>query len=138
MWIMVAGPYTSGGAGPALRAANLDAMNRAALALFDRGHVPIIGVNMALPVIAVAGSDQFDRLMMPISLALAERCDACLRIGGASRGADDEVSRFHAAGKPVYFRLEDVPADGSTASPTTAANAASTTFSPIPQRNASS
>ncbi|MGL1344703.1 hypothetical protein ACSTKE_00350, partial [Vibrio parahaemolyticus] len=82
MLIMDAGPYTSGGAGPAIRTANLDATNRAALALFDRGHVPIIGVNMALPVIAVAGQDQFYRLMMPISLALAERCDACLRIGG--------------------------------------------------------
>jgi hypothetical protein len=138
MWVMVAGPYTSGGAGPAVRAANLTAMNQAALALFDRGHVPIIGVNMALPVIAAAGEDQFERLMMPMSLALAERCDACLRIGGPSRGADDEAARFRAAGKPVYFRLEDVPPAGSITSPTTAASAASITLSPMPQRNATS
>jgi len=109
MWVMVAGPYTSGDAGPDVRAANLAAMNQAALALFDNGHLPVIGVNMALPVIAAAGEDQFDRLMMPISLGLAERCDACLRVGGPSRGADDEVARFRAAGKPIYFRLEDVP-----------------------------
>jgi len=109
MWVMVAGPYTSGDAGPDVRAANLAAMNQAALALFDNGHLPVIGVNMALPVIAAAGEDQFDRLMMPISLGLADRCDACLRVGGPSRGADDEVARFRAAGKPIYFRLEDVP-----------------------------
>ncbi len=138
MWIMVAGPYTSGGAGAAERAANLTRLNQAALALFDRGHLPIIGVNLALPVIAAAGEDQFERLMMPISLGLAERCDACLRIGGPSRGADDEAGRFRAAGKPVYFRLEDVPPAGSTTSPTAAASAASTTFNPMPQRNATS
>ena len=36
---------------------------------------------------------------MPLSLALAERCDAFLRIGGASVGADQEMARFAAAGK---------------------------------------
>ena len=47
--------------------------------------------------------------MAPVSLALAERCDACLRIGGPSQGADDEVRRFEAAGKAVYRALADVP-----------------------------
>ena len=37
-------------------------------------------------------------IMMPLSLALAERCDAFLRIGGPSVGADQEMARFHAAG----------------------------------------
>jgi len=109
MWIMVSGPYTSGGADAARRQENLAAMNRAALALFRAGHVPVIGVNLALPVIAAASGDVFDEVMMPLSLALAERCDACLRMGGPSRGADDEAARFRAAGKPVYERLEDVP-----------------------------
>jgi hypothetical protein len=109
MWIMVAGPYRSGGGDAAVRAARLAAMNRAALALFRLGHVPVIGVNMALPVIAAAEGDAFEEVMMPLSLALAERCDAVLRIGGPSGGADAEVQRFIAAGKPVFHTIEDVP-----------------------------
>ena len=104
---MISGPYRSGAATEAHRAANLDRMNQAALALFRMGHVPVIGVNMALPVIAAGGD--YDEVMMPLSLALAERCDACLRIGGPSKGADDEAERFRASGRPVYARLEDVP-----------------------------
>jgi hypothetical protein len=109
MWIMVSGPYTSNAPSAEARAENLRVMNRAALALFRKGHVPIVGVNLALPVIEVEGTNAFDEIMMPLSLAAAERCDACLRVGGASRGADDEVERFRANGKPVYMRLEDVP-----------------------------
>jgi hypothetical protein len=109
MWIMVAAPYTSGGADAQTRAARLAAMNRAALALFRRGHVPVIGVNMALPVIAAAEHDAFDEVMMPLSLALAERCDAVLRIGGPSAGADAECARFAAAGKPVFRRIDEIP-----------------------------
>lgn len=107
MWIMVAGPYTAGGADAAGRAANLRAMNVAALALHRMGHVPVIGVNMALPVIEAGGD--FDEVMMPLSLALAERCDACLRIGGPSAGADAEATRFAVAGKPVFSALDEVP-----------------------------
>jgi hypothetical protein len=111
MWIMVAGPYSAGGADAARRAANLRVLNEAALALHRAGHVPVIGANMALPVIeAAGGGEAYQAIMMPLSLALAERCDACLRIGGASRGADDEMARFRAAGKPVYRSLEEVPA----------------------------
>lgn len=109
MWIMVAGPYTSGGADAATRAERLAGMNRAALALFRMGHVPVIGVNMALPVIAAAGDGAFDEVMMPLSLALAERCDAVLRIGGPSAGADAEAARFAAAGKPVFRAVAEVP-----------------------------
>ncbi len=108
-WIMIAGPYSSGGAGATERAANLRAMNEAALEVFQKGHTPVIGVNMALPVIDVAGEDRFEEIMMPISLALAERCDAILRIGGASVGADQEVDRLKAAGKQIYFSVDDIP-----------------------------
>ena len=109
MWVMVAGPYTAGGADPAQRRENLRALNRVALAVFELGHIPVIGVNNALPVIAEAGEARFDELMMPISLAMAERCDAVLRVGGASQGADQEVARFQAAGKPVFRSLEELP-----------------------------
>lgn len=111
---MVSGPYTSGAKDAARRAANLHTMNIAALALHRQGHVPIIGVNMALPIIEAANADSsddgaFDAIMMPLSLALADRCDACLRVGGASKGADDEMARFQASGRPVYRALDEVP-----------------------------
>jgi hypothetical protein len=109
VWIMVSGPYRSGAANGASRAANLRAMNEVALALFRRGHVPVIGVNLALPLIEAAGDDAYDEIMMPLSLAAAERCDACLRIGGPSTGADGEAARFRARGKPVYFDIAEVP-----------------------------
>ena len=111
MWIMVAGPYRSGGADAAKRAENLRALNAAALAVHRLGHVPVVGVNMALPVIAAAGDDDaaYEEIMMPVSLALADRCDACLRIGGPSKGADDEVERFVAAGRPVFRGVGGIP-----------------------------
>ena len=109
LWIMVAGPYTSGSSDPAVRAANLRAMNRAAHEVWKRGHVPLIGVNMALPVIDAAGAGQFDAVMMPLSLALAERCDAVLRIGGPSKGADEEVALIRSRGGRVFTRIEDIP-----------------------------
>ncbi len=111
MWIMVAGPYRSGGADAETQAANLRRLNEAAVALFRAGHVPVIGVNMALPMIDAAGGTPatYEELMTPLSLALVDRCDACLRVGGPSRGADDEVRRFQAAGRPVYRALSEVP-----------------------------
>lgn len=116
MWIMVSGPYTAGARTAADRAENLAAMHRAAVEVFRRGHTPVIGVDVALPLIEVAGSDAFDEMMMPLSLALAARCDACLRIGGPSAGADAEAAVFVAAGKPVYRALAEVPPTGGTTS----------------------
>ena len=105
--IMVAGPYSA----PTVdgRAANLRRMNEAAAELARRGHVPVIGVNAALPVLDTAGLPCTDPLMMTISLALAARCDACLRIG-RSPGADREADVIEGLGRPVYEQLEDVPA----------------------------
>jgi hypothetical protein len=72
--------------------------------------VPIIGVNLALPIVAAAGGDAAADadIMMPLSLALADRCDAFLRIGGASIGADQEMARFVAAGKRVFRSVEEI------------------------------
>lgn len=106
---MVSGPYTSGTKDPQVRAANLHAMNQAAYEVWKRGHVPVIGVNMALPVTEAAGPEQFDAVMMPLSLALAERCDACLRLGGPSKGADEEMEAIRARGGRVFMQIEDVP-----------------------------
>lgn len=111
MWIMVAGPYRSGSDDPAVWAANLDKLNEAAVALFRAGHVPVIGVNMALPMITALGGseDDYREIMAPLSLSLVDRCDACLRLGGPSKGADEEVERFRLAGLPVYRALDEIP-----------------------------
>lgn len=110
MWIMVGGPYGTGAKSTDERAANLARMNEAALAMWRKGHVPIIGVNLALPIVAAAGGDAAAdaEIMMPLSLALAERCDAFLRIGGASVGADQEMARFMATGKTVFRSVEEI------------------------------
>jgi hypothetical protein len=108
-WIMVSGPYTTAVRNAGERDANLRAMNRAAYEVFRRGHVPIIGVNLALPVIEAMGPERFEEIMMPLSLAAAERCDAVLRIGGPSAGADREVEVIRARGGAVYRSLEEIP-----------------------------
>jgi hypothetical protein len=109
MWIMVAGPYRSGSSDPATWAKNLRRLNDAAYEVFQKGHLPIVGVNLALPVIDSAGQDMYQGIMIPMSLALTERCDAVLRIDGVSQGADDEVRRFQARGRPVFRSVEEIP-----------------------------
>lgn len=107
--IMIAGPYSSGTSSDGERAENLRKLNETALTILKKGHIPIIGANNALPLVDIAGSGSFELIMMPISLALAERCDCCLRIGGPSIGADAEVEQFLFAGKPVYYDMDELP-----------------------------
>jgi hypothetical protein len=109
MLIMVGGPYRSGASTQTERAANLRVLNEAALAVWERGHTPIIGVNVVLPIVEVAGEALYKELMMPICLDLADRCDGFLRVGGASTGADEEMERIRACGGSVFHRIEDIP-----------------------------
>src|SRR5215510_11129064 len=102
MWIMVAGPYRTGAQSEADREDNLRRLNLAAYEIFRKGHISIIGVNLALPMIAAAGKETYEEVMMPISLAAAERCDAILRIGDESAGADQEVERVRQRGGIVF------------------------------------
>jgi hypothetical protein len=114
LMILVAGPYRSGtGDDPALIARNMRAMNEAALALFRRGHLPMTGEAIALPLIETAGSHAigdavFDEIFHPIAERLARRCDAVLRIGGASAGADAMVRIFAGAGRTVFRSLDEI------------------------------
>jgi hypothetical protein len=115
--ILVAGPYRSGTDGdPARIQANLDAMTRTALELWRRGHLPVMGEWFALPLIeaAVAGgageADADAEIFHPVAERLLEHCDGCLRIGGASEGADRMVATAEALGKPVWTSIDDVAA----------------------------
>lgn len=116
LMVLVAGPYRSGtDDDPARIEANMVAMNEAALALFRQGHLPMTGEGMALPLIRTAGSQRigdapFHEIFHPLAEMLARRCDGCLRIGGASAGADRMVRIFRDLDRPVWFRLADVPA----------------------------
>ena len=114
MWIMIAGPYRAGASSETACERNLSLMNRAALEIFRKGHVPVIGANLALPVIEAAGQQSYDEIMMPVSLALAARCDAVLRMEGASAAADAEVERVRASGGTVFRRLDDIPRADAT------------------------
>jgi len=119
MMILVAGPYRSGtNDDPARIAANVSAMTAAALQLSRAGHLPMLGEWVALPLIEEAGSTRigdaaFDEIFHPISRRLVAKCDACLRIGGPSAGADEMVALARRHGKAVYFSLQEIPAAGT-------------------------
>ena len=113
--ILVAGPYRSGTNGdPALIQANVDAMTRMSLTLYRRGHLPVMGEWFALPLIGAAeaagdGGDAFAEIFHAVADRVLARCDACLRIGGPSEGADRMVDVARALGKTVYVDLAEVP-----------------------------
>jgi len=113
--VLVAGPYRAGTADePARLAANVDAMNRAALQVFNAGHTPITGEALALPLVELAGSERvgdevFDAIFHPLARRLVVRCDGVLRIGGESRGADEMVALARGAGKLVFNSVEELP-----------------------------
>ena len=109
MWIMISGPYRSGSDDPEIWNRNHGEMNKAAVHVLQKGHTPIIGINMALPIIAAQGEEHYDEIMMPVSMALAEKCDAVLRIGGESANADKEVDLFRKKGLPVYLSVDEIP-----------------------------
>lgn len=121
--VLVAGPYRSGtGDDPAKMAANVRAMEAYALPLFRAGHIPVVGEWLALPLVALAGStrvgdEAFEEIFHPIAERLLERCDAVLRVGGDSQGADLMVRVAAERGLDVFRRLRDVPGCGSVAEP---------------------
>ena len=115
LMILVAGPYRSGTDGdPARIQANVDAMTRTSLALWRRGHLPVMGEWFALPLIEAAAADGDDgadaTIFHPIAEAVLARCDGCLRIGGPSAGADRMVATAERLGKAVWHDLAEVPA----------------------------
>ena len=108
MLIAVAGPYSADT--PEQRQRNLDLMNDAAVGVMKLGHIPVIGVNAALPVIGRLGPDANRyEAMMAISLALVDKCEAILVIG-ESAGVSRERDLVQSKGLPVYWDVKDIPA----------------------------
>ena len=107
MLIAVAGPYSADT--PEQRQRNLDAMNEAAASVMKLGHIPVIGVNAALPVVECLGSEanRYEAIMAT-SLALVDKCDAILVIG-ESAGVNRERDLVKAKGLPIYWDVNDIP-----------------------------
>jgi GDP-mannose pyrophosphatase NudK len=115
MMILIAGPYRSGtGDDPGLLRKNVELMESYALPIFRAGHIPVLGEWLALPLAALAGSrvtgDQaFNEVFHPIAVRLEEKCDAVLRVGGPSAGADEMVRVGESLGLRIYRKLEEIP-----------------------------
>ena len=115
LMILIAGPYRSGtDDDPEKMAANVRLMESHALPLFRAGHIPVVGEWLALPLVALAGSSRvgdeaFDEVFHPIAERLLQKCDAVLRVGGASRGADLMVDIARKRGLRVFHSPTEVP-----------------------------
>jgi len=113
--ILISGPYLSGTNGDeSLIAQNLARMESYALPLFKKGHLGVVGEWAAWPVIKSAGgnshsSPQFTEYQYPVAHRLLEKCDAVLRIPGASKGADLEIEKAQQMGKIIFTDLDQVP-----------------------------
>ena len=115
MMILIAGPYRSGtGDDPEKMTANLRLMESFALPIFRLGHIPVLGEWFALPLLHLAGSKQvgdqlYQEIFHPIVERLLEKCDAVLRVGGASGVADLMLEVARRNGLQVYTQIEQIP-----------------------------
>ena len=116
MMILIAGPYRSGtNDDPVLMQKNVKQMESYALPIFRAGHIPIVGEWLALPLVDMAGSKKigdnaFNEIFHPIATRLLEKCDAVLRVGGPSAGADEMVRVGRSLGLQIYTDLGEIPA----------------------------
>ncbi|MEO1054631.1 MAG: DUF4406 domain-containing protein [Bacteroidota bacterium] len=114
MLILIAGPYRSGtNDDPQLIQKNLDNLESIALPILIKGHIPIIGEWVALPLINLAGSKKigdsiWDDIQYPVAHGLLEKCDAVFRIPGKSKGADKDVELAKQRGLPVFYDLNEI------------------------------
>lgn len=117
MLILIAGPYRSGtNDDPQKMKENLQRLESVALPLFRKGHIPMIGEWVALPLLKLAGSIQpgdaaYEEILYPVAHRMLKKCDAVLRMPGASKGADEDVRIAKERGLKVYFSLDEVPAE---------------------------
>ena len=115
MMILIAGPYRSGtGDNPEKMAVNVHNMESYALPIFRLGHIPVLGEWFALPLVKLAGStrvgdEAFNVIFHPIAERLLEKCDAVLRVGGPSQGADLMVKTANERRLQIYYSLEEIP-----------------------------
>ena len=98
--VYIASPYTLGDVAVNVKL-QLDLVDE----LMDRGYVPFAPLY-----------SHFQHMAHPrpyedwinIDLKWVEICDCVLRVGGASKGADNEVAHAKSLGKPVYYSMEEL------------------------------
>lgn len=115
MLILIAGPYRSGtNDDPERIRRNVQCMELFALPIFRAGHIPVLGEWLALPLADLAGSktvgdEAFAEVFHPIAIRLLEKCDAILRVGGPSAGADEMVRIGRNLGLNIYTDAAEIP-----------------------------
>lgn len=116
MLLLISGPYRSGtNDDPGLMKQNLARLEAMALPLFRMGHIPVIGEWLALPLLHLAGStkagdEAYQEISYPIAHRILLKCDAVLRIKGASKGADGDVRIAKEHGLIIYSSLSEIQA----------------------------
>lgn len=115
MLILIAGPVRSGTEGdPVLIDANMRKLDEAALQVYHKGHTPVIGEWLALPLAAAAGSQAIgdeisEAYLYPVAHRLIQHCDAILRMPGASQGADHDIRIGRERGLNIYTHIDEIP-----------------------------
>ena len=115
LMILIAGPYRSGtNDQPELIEANVKRMTDMALEVYRMGHLPVLGEWFALPLIEAAGSKKtgdaiFNEIFHPVAIQLISHCDAVLRIGGPSSGADEMVKVGKENNKLIFYGKDEIP-----------------------------
>ncbi len=105
MIIGVAGPYSAETAEQ--RQNNLDKMNQMAARLLELGHIPVIGINAALPVLEHATVKDKYKCAMDISLAVIGACEAILLLA-ESPGANRERDLIIGKGGKVFYSINEI------------------------------
>jgi ADP-ribose pyrophosphatase len=92
--------------------ADLCQMEAAASVIFDAGHVPVIAPWFTEPLVALSAFDagteeSVDQILQPLTDRLIARCDAILRVGGASAAADAMAGAGRARGLRVFHDVKE-------------------------------
>lgn len=114
MLILIAGPYRSGtGDDPQKIAATVRLMESFALPIFVLGHTPVLGEWIVPPLAHMAGTTRLgdevlNHIFHPVVERFLKKCDAVLRVGGKSAGADRMMEVAQQKGLQIFTKLEQI------------------------------
>ena len=114
MMILIAGPYRSGTGDDPARWRQSESAGKCRLAAVPEGPCADDRRMGGLADLAECrrqdvGDALYEQILHPTAHRLLERCEAVLRLPGASKGADNDVKIAKERGIPVYYSLDEVP-----------------------------